>query len=86
MSLPPSDSNKHGEPSTTGDDKRALRRSLLKLRSQIKPDERKYFDQKISRQVSKYLESILLFRHLEVYLPIRNDPELDALYADYPQK
>lgn len=80
MSLPPSDSNKHGEPSTATRDKQALRRSLLKLRSEIKLDERKYFDLKISEQVSKYLESFT-FLSLGVYLPIRNEPELDALYA-----
>ena len=85
MSLPPSDSNKHGEPSTTAGDKRTLRRSLLKLRSEIKPDERKHFDRKISQQVSKYLESFA-FSSLGVYLPIRNEPELDVLYAGLSTK
>ena len=85
MSLPPSDSNKHGEPSTTAGDKRTLRRSLLKLRSEIKPDERKHFDRTISQQVSKYLESFA-FSSLGVYLPIRNEPELDVLYAGLSTK
>lgn len=85
MSLPPSDDNKHGEPSTTAGDKRILRRSLLKLRSDIHPDVRKYFDQKISEQVSKYLKSFT-FPTLGVYLPIRNEPELDILYTGLSTK
>ncbi len=85
MSLPSSDNNKHGEPSTTADDKRALRRSLLKLRSEIQPHERMYFDQKIGEQVSTYLESFA-FPSLGVYLPIRNEPVLDALYTGLSTK
>lgn len=71
---------KHGEPLSNRDDKRTLRRSLLTLRNEISADERRYFDQKISQQVSIYLETFA-FPSLGVYLPIRNEPELDGLYA-----
>lgn len=85
MSLPPSDNIKHGEPSSAAHDKRALRRSLLKLRSEISADERKYFDQQISQQVSNYLEPFA-FASLGVYLPIRNEPDLDGLYIELSAK
>lgn len=85
MSLPPVDNNKHGEPSSTTDEKRVLRRSLLKLRSEIGTDKRQYFDRQIGQQVSKYLTSFA-FPSLGVYLPIRNEPELLALYIELSAK
>lgn len=85
MSLPPDDNNKHGEPLPIADDKRTLRRSLLKRRKEIDADKRKYFDHEIARQVSHYLEPFS-FPSLGVYLPIRHEPELDELYAELSAK
>ena len=66
-------------------DKRALRRSLLALRSAIGTDKRQYFDSQIARQVSHYLKSFD-FPSLGVYLPIRNEPVLDILYGELSAK
>lgn len=81
MSLPPSDTIKHGERSIAAHDKRTLRRSLLKLRSEIDAGKHRDFDRLIARQVSHYLKSFD-FLSLGVYLPIRNEPDLDVLYSE----
>ena len=81
MSVTPDLNPKHGEPSTPDKIKRNLRKTLLETRKGITPDERSRFDREIGNRVSLYLKS-LRFATIGVYLPIRNEPDLSALYAE----
>ncbi len=80
MSLPPSDSNERQSPVTGScQDKKVLRRQLLAIRKAIPDDLRKQYDHALCMRIKTWLEEKAV-KTTSVYLPIRHEPDLMALY------
>ncbi len=76
---PPGSAPCAGEPDKTG-----LRKRLLAARRALPPEERVAAEQAISHLVVHWC-STLGIRHLGVYWPIRQEPDLHACYAQLAQ-
>lgn len=66
------------------DDKIGLRRHLLALRRDIAPALRREWDALIAQQVRTWCKQAGV-RRLGIYTPIRNEPDLSALFLDLHQ-
>ncbi len=79
MSLPPDTHFKYEEQIAPIESKKTLRKALLETRKNITTETRFRFDAEIGQHVLHYLYSNA-FKTVGVYLPIRGEPNLLALY------